>query len=58
MLNGTVKKSTGIRKDVRLGKLRYNSEFIAIKFSMKQRTGVLIGCVNSSKYQELPIISG
>lgn len=32
MLNELLKKSTRTRKDVRLGKLRYDSKFIAIKF--------------------------
>ena len=33
---GTVKKSEGIRRDVRLGKLRFESKYQAIKYFYKR----------------------
>lgn len=51
-------KSARIRKDVRLGKLRYSSKFMTVKFFMKQNSGVSLGCANSLKYQKLLTING
>ena len=40
-----IKKSEGIRKDVRLGKQQHEAKYIAIKHFNEEKTGLLDGCL-------------
>ena len=53
-----LKKSERIRKDVRLGKQRHESKYLAIEDFNTNKGGALAGCVISSALRGLHFING